>query len=388
MPKHPIENAAEILADRMRHIFVSTKPNSAIRTGFKLKGRKRTTIEEVEFLTEDGETCGYALLNETRRAVRVIALSASPTNFSTVLEKDLVLLLRKLKIEYLSFQWYYFGPFETVAEVKIRGRGFLYARVPNYAWIYRDAPIDFEESEDIEDDQVFEIISPSAVILSKCTPVKYRQVCSKILTTPPSLHEPGSIVSRLSHLKGFNGCLPHCIAGCTPVAWAVTASGFKRALGNQGQLIFNGAQNWREDWDYEALDRVVDSEIWKVHHACATSCDGSTLSENASKGCVIFGEASPIVWNRWVTPTFSAILSLIKNNMPFVLSAQSKWEKYGILMGAEPGDVGHSVFCYGADEESQMVFVSLGWGFWYKDVWIPFSELRQLDVVYRPFPLP
>jgi hypothetical protein len=343
-----------------------------------------------EFSVTRGDTqAGYILISGTLDLPPVLGYCPTGKPLRSILTQCVEDFIRLRNLLPTSVEWRYFGPFDHVAEIKLAGGDYCYARFPNYlvtqskSRIVHPPRMEWVDVAWINDrweyysrDDRPKVVRPLGII-NGCRPYKYQQTCQS------SLEEGGPD----PHHIGLNYCSPSCIAGCTPTSWAILASAFK-GLQNIAS-IFNDAPDWNIDWPTNGVgghplpaSQAVNGRIWELRNYMQTDCQGGTdFGVHLLFGSYVFSQYD-VNWEwRWtagpgaIGAYWEVQRQIETYGRPVSLSANSNWQS------GQPRD-GHSVVAYGCNDGERQVFVCYGWGSDFADAWIPCSIMGGMEVCY------
>jgi hypothetical protein len=159
-------------------------------------------------------------------------------------------------------------------------------------------------------------------------------------------------------------CTPAAIAGCSPVAWAMLASAYKRLGLPQSRAIWPTSTTWEFDWPSTAPSTSqsveVDRTIWRAHELMGTSAGGATTVGLIFRGQDIFRDFG-MDWDFRGSPQYNVadICDKVSHDRPVLWGAQGPWAHYGRTIR---GTDGHTVVVYGFREQDHMFLAALGWG--------------------------
>ncbi|MGE9010575.1 hypothetical protein ACO2JO_18475 [Leptospira interrogans] len=355
-----------------------------------------TPIYEFAFQDEQEEPSGFVFISGTRDVAPILDYSFTGRTMTERHDLGLKEILRKEDCSALSIRWFYFGPFDIVAEVLTTQRTILHARVGSQKLLTSQEPFRFQRtfnpSERVRqlwagyDDTPYPPGSPipglrDCFMLHGC-PSLYQQTC-RAPAFGGSFTEP----------HGRNDCSDAgmCISGCVSVAWAVLASTYAN-LGYFNGAILNEDANYRHAWPTYgvngkppvAYDNIVEGYIWRLHDHMKTDCAGLTSGSSLQDAGYWFFQ----LWNQFVffkdyqNINLGDMANLIRvNGQPLFTRADYAWHP------PDPKLAGHAFVVTGYDQRDDHVLISMGWGDNHPDWWVPFHQLQQVVSYYVVSPL-
>jgi len=346
--------------------------------------------------TESPARAGYVLVsgNDDLPPVLEYSLDARPlsSQLNSYLHSSLTVLLEVPS----DVTWFYWNGLEPVARVKLVGRAspvFIQVpecrvyplaaeqrilRDPRDSWSVEEVRRRWNEIRDLE---TVRVESSTQLWYN---PVRYQQGCDAY-----------GADCRLGSDPGHTYCTPHCIAGCTPVCWAMLASCWKKhGQGGASTKIWSGSGCWGLEWPSSTNPSRcgdVSASIWDFHRYMGTGCAGDTDWNNIIAGGRIFHDkwGLPWQWGRRDNQDYGFVKSVIDHGQPCHFSALGQWNSYAANLlradetsGGGPGQEGHSIVAYGYDDAQSAVKICLGWGTWYADKYIRVSDYTRNQCVF------
>ncbi len=356
-----------------------------------------------EFSMKSGDkNMGYVLASGNKNFPAIFEYSITASPFSAQVYKYLSALLAESGIFPKSLTLYYISPIEIVAKIESQqNQNCIFVRLPSLEVTL--LPPDFKIqrnaaniwSQQMVDDEwnALQQLSSDATgstkkILTKRQPVKYQQNCDKYSADECMI----SLDSSSGHY-----CAPNCIAGCTPVAWAMLSSAWKRSgYKDADKKIWPDSNCWNIDWPSTTNPskcQVVSDTIWDYHTLMGTTCNGNTTRSNYLKSGPYFKSEWGLSWNwgKKENIDFAYSQKITDASQPYIFGGTGQWdallESYdaknqsNVNSGDQPvvnikssdGKVGHSVVCYGYDSTNKQIYICLGWGKSFDDKFINIS---------------
>lgn len=209
-----------------------------------------------------------------------------------------------------------------------------------------------------------------AHVVDRATPVLYNQEC-----------EVGREGCKIEINSPNTPCAPKSISGCTPVAWAMLASSYKKLNLSQSSAIWPGSSNWQIDWPsssyYSSQSAAVRRTIWDAHGEMQTSVNGETSHSNMVYGQNIFRHMG-LNWEfKSDRSTVDDICNMVQIDRPVIWSAFGPWPNYG-----HRAQAGHSVVIFGYNKIDGTFRVALGWGSSHKPVNVPYGQFDYFHCEY------
>lgn len=319
---------------------------------------------------------GFVIISGDKRLPPVLDYCTSGDSLLTFASRFLEGFLIVRQLEAHNVRWMYFGPFDVVAEVRLRSGSFLYVRCPNLHVIDSPKPIEFAGGLRVQNPEwvasrwdFYERPDDIELPGMKCSTmfgwgaIKYNQTCRP----GPSLEED------IATSKNY--CGSTCIAGCTPTGWLVLASSF--ATFDQTTFpLFTDAPDWHLGWETShgappaPASHVLNRRLWDLHDYMGTGCNGTTMGGAIASGSNVFGVYGlNWSWSHYEDVPYSFVSSINDGGLTYLLSGQSEWNPHEVE--------GHSVVAHGFNDNDAHVQVCLGWGQEIPDRWIPYSVLSS-----------
>lgn len=312
-------------------------------------------VFEFPIVNKNGRQLGYVICNEADDLPFVFEYVADGPLLSTTVLQAAFRFHDRISHEFDSVKLYYFSPLDIVLRIG-DGKHTVYHALPN------GKPFVFEDKLNIKRDprRLFE-------------PQKVTSYRSQI-SPAPNLRDidfvlgQRSPVSYLQTHRTIDGI--SCIAGCAPVALAMFLSSLKKdTRGDAMNRIWNvgGGGCWQEPWRDGPVCPLIDDDIWGLHSAMQTGCDGSTYYDKQYLGLTYF-EKWDIRWQyeKVQEPSLDYVYNVMYQKwQTLILSAQSEW---GVVVRDSTGINsldGHSVVIFGKGENvanDNFWLVNLGWG--------------------------
>jgi hypothetical protein len=184
-------------------------------------------------------------------------------------------------------------------------------------------------------------------VIPNAAPILYNQDC-----------ENGALFCELTLDTPASHCAPFAISGCSPVAWGMLASSYKKLNLKESAKIWEGSTDWNQDWPTSdprpSRSDAVRKSIWAAHGEMGTSVNGATSHTNLVHGQNIFRQMG-IGWNfksdqyRWYD-----FYDTCRRDRPAIWSPYGPWRNLSLA--------GHSVVVYGFRHADTSFLVGLGWG--------------------------
>src|SRR5262249_51414260 len=153
-------------------------------------------VYEFTFVASDGTPAGYVLISGTRDRGPIFDFCFEGTPPSSMLHKSLLFLTELLHVSLEKTRWYYFGPFDFMAESRLTDGRYLYARVPNFQWVFSSVRLSINRKVVISDyarrrwqyylDPSYYPFPPlwECKVLNWYVPIRYNQVCQGDVVRP------------------------------------------------------------------------------------------------------------------------------------------------------------------------------------------------------------
>jgi hypothetical protein len=352
---------------------------------------------------------GYLLVSADRRLPPVLEYSFEGDGPAQCGQRELAGGLQVLGQVARGAQIYYMSPFELVARIDLDGRSdAVYVTLPDLRSSVVAAPLRIRRNPRTLY-SAREVTAQWAAIdnwtkgphvragkvLYDRQPVRYSQTCDN----------KRDVVCVLDVDKGGTRCTPGCIVGCTPTAWGMIASGWKRFGAPGAEKIWAGASDWAADWPttptLPAPSTKVNDCLWDLHRVMATGCEGNTGWWEIERGGPHLSKTYGLTWT-WAHVdrlSFDNVKQLIDSGRTFVFSGGGYWDAVrtnngtapaklaGAPRGGKKGDKQtwgvHSVAAYGYDVDSaNWMLISLGWGSNWADKYMNYAMLDNFHGAY------
>lgn len=298
----------------------------------------------------------------------------------------------------VSIHWQYWSPLEIVAEVVLHDESVTYVRFPDMSEVTTNSRLainrvtdEYWRSTDVERLWKQLVLSGS--------PKPQRSIGIILNDREPVYYNQNFFEQTVSDEKNLTSA--KCISGCSPVAFAMWASSWKKVdKGGSKSKIWPNSSCWKTSWPSD-MDpdpnkcTVVNRTIWKIHDVFATTCQGATKIENSSGPAgKYFLDAWGLKWSfAFKRPvSFAYCSDIIKRKHPFVFSAMGEWGRYfegtdsSLFRDNTVGKAAHSVLCWGFQAggmaTGSSLLIGLGWGKEWESRWIEFSAFSQTGASY------
>jgi len=355
-----------------------------------------TALYEFPFNDASGSPSGYVVIPSTRRLAPVLEYCFSGSPLSAQLNHYLSASLTTLGEAPRNVQWYFVSPLEIIARVSLEGiADAAFLEIPTLRNV--PPPTDDRIVRDASRLWTSNDLSRAWSDLEGWPGLRTPNVRGALWYRPVRYQQGCDAYGRSCKLDLSDGgttyCSPHCIAGCTCVAWAMLASSWKKhGQGGANTRIWAGSACWNIDWPSSTNPsrcQNVHESIWAWHSLMGTGCSGGTSFGNIESGGGYFGSKWGLPW-QWGSRDDVGIgdaQELVDKGQPFLFSAVGQWQSRRKTSGRKssspkPGASGHSVVAYGYDAANQTILISLGWGSSFADKWIAIGAYESRQAVF------
>lgn len=355
-------------------------PNRPQLTGEYHKIRLFSELIAYLFPLERGhQASGFLIISGDRAFAPILDYCTSGPNPKLYFDSFLRTYWEDLGRPVRFVDYIYFGPFDFIAEIHFSDGSTGYSRLPNFHYLDKwnnsgslspnilqdETKVRIQWEMYLRDD--FPIPGFECSKMFGWAPVPYNQTCH-------------SASEKLRTKSSINYCSPNCIAGCSPVAWMVLANAF-RGFDYSRFPLLSDASDWHVPWESsyggppKAGSKVVNNRLWELHDYMSTDCFGSTDADYIQSGRHLFNIYNlNWKWGLYDQFPYGYSRAVNKGGLAYLLSAQSNW--------TGSGSEGHSFVVRGFNDNTEHIYVSLGWGSAFPDRWIPYSMLADPSAVY------
>ncbi len=338
------------------------------------------------------KSAGYFLVSESKQLPPIIEYSTEGLSLKEQIDANIYHVLKETEIKGVPLNYYFMNSTEIYVEIQTEvGKGNFVLNIPNLFVIQKNSleshnnrrnPQDYFDGittlnlwNTIENNDV---INQTSRVLHWRKPTRYQQNCDSYL-----FEENCSI--------NFNTpqhyCTPRAISGCTPVAWAMLLSSWKKStMGNAYIKIWERSNCWDIEWpSYGSRSNpsqcsIVELDIWKIGRYMNTTRDGATSFNQIINGGKIFSDYG-LSWKfyRASNESFEWAVKIIDAGQAFMFGGTGEWSlsKKTFIPAIKAEESGHSTVAYGYSKPDRTLLVSLGWGTFYSNKWINHDQYRN-----------